>query len=371
MTDFFSNPMFQMGLGILGGNYGRNGQAAFANSMSSGLQAAQAAQMMGIRRDAEERQRKAQEYKIQQDQLNRIRAAAQAQSLGMKDPGLFAKPENVYKAYNATKQPANVRSLQYFSSPEGQKVIGQASRQMNMTPAELLQALTGGVTVNTGTSKSPYERFMDQLPDKYVPQADPNAPGGYRAVPIEGIGTAGSNAGWAAMLDSAISAMPRINQTIFKDGNLASGEINRGVLFGKDVSKLPFVPGYLVDKFELTKGGSSLGQRFELGVQAITRIETGAAMPATEVENTRSRFEPKSTDSDGQIRLKMAAYERFLSNANAYLKEGFSSSRSSRDIDFDKLFADAEASLGQLPSEELVPDEEGYYTIDGNRMRFK
>lgn len=141
---FANDPMTMMGMGFLGGNYGPNSRAAFANAMQGGLRAAQAGQMMGLRRRTEDREREEFEHKLKQAEMDKIRAAAQAQALGMKNPGLYADPQNVYKAFNATKQPSMVRTLQYFNTPEGKELLQKQSQQMGVSPTELLKTLAGG-----------------------------------------------------------------------------------------------------------------------------------------------------------------------------------------------------------------------------------
>ena len=50
----------------------------------------------------------------------------------------------------------------------------------------------------------------------------------------------------------------------------------------------------------------------EFGIQAITRSETGAAMPPEEVENTRTRFMPLIGDTVEIANTKLAMFEEFL-----------------------------------------------------------
>jgi hypothetical protein len=61
--------------------------------------------------------------------------------------------------------------------------------------------------------------------------------------------------------------------------------------------------------------GNQLAASLEFGIQAITRAETGAAMPATEVENTRKRFQPLPTDSEETVEIKMKMFEDFINGS--------------------------------------------------------
>lgn len=58
--------------------------------------------------------------------------------------------------------------------------------------------------------------------------------------------------------------------------------------------------------------GRKLAKRMEFGIQAITRLETGAAMPAEELNNTRARFMPTFTDSDETVELKIQMFNDFM-----------------------------------------------------------
>lgn len=58
--------------------------------------------------------------------------------------------------------------------------------------------------------------------------------------------------------------------------------------------------------------GRRLRTAMEAGIQAITRLETGAAMPESEVENTRTRFMPKAGDDSATVKLKIKMYKEFI-----------------------------------------------------------
>ncbi len=58
--------------------------------------------------------------------------------------------------------------------------------------------------------------------------------------------------------------------------------------------------------------GRRLRNLMEFGIQAITRAETGAAMPPEEVENTRTRFMPTIGDTVEIATTKLAMFEEFL-----------------------------------------------------------
>lgn len=114
---FMNNPMTMMGMGLLGGNYGRNSKAAFSNAMMGGLQGMQMAQMAGIRnkklkREEEEAKRKLEEYERMQKA-----AAMQAKALGL-DPNMFVDASGVRDFAKMQQGPAAQRKAQWLSTPE-------------------------------------------------------------------------------------------------------------------------------------------------------------------------------------------------------------------------------------------------------------
>lgn len=97
------------------------------------------------------------------------------------------------------------------------------------------------------------------------------------------------------MLKTAKSAFPGVKKLVFdKDGSL-----NRTNLFTAD-QNVPFTEG------------RKLRNKMEQGIQAITRSETGAAMPPEEVENTRKRFMPQVGDTKEIAETKLRLYEEFI-----------------------------------------------------------
>jgi len=105
----------------------------------------------------------------------------------------------------------------------------------------------------------------------------------------------GENAAKAQMLRTAIKASKGIRGLVCaKDGSL-----DRVNLFNANFA----TPG--------TKG-RELRNKMEFGIQAITRGETGAAMPDSEVDNTRERFQPSLFDSVKTANLKLKMFDEFL-----------------------------------------------------------
>ena len=146
------------------------------------------------------------------------------------------------------------------------------------------------ITNNVGGS-TPFE-----IPSGFMLK-DPNDPS-KGVTPIPGANTDKSVAGDAGkiqMLRTAQKAYEGVEALIFDD----DGTLNNANLAAAFVN-LP------------ASKGRSINQKMEVGIQAITRIETGAAMPPAEVQNTRKRFQPVLGDSNEQARAKLALFKDFI-----------------------------------------------------------
>lgn len=110
------------------------------------------------------------------------------------------------------------------------------------------------------------------------------------------------NVGDLAMLQIARQAFDGVRGLVFErteEGEIDRNNLNRTNLFNALVG----TPG---------TDGAELATRMEFGIQGITRVETGAAMPPSEVSNTRKRFEPRPTDSAKIANIKLDMYEAFI-----------------------------------------------------------
>lgn len=107
---------------------------------------------------------------------------------------------------------------------------------------------------------------------------------------------AGQNAGKVQMLSTAKKASKGIRDLVFDK----SGEVDRVNLLAAKFN----IPG---------TQGRKLATRMRFGIQAITRIETGANMPQDEVENTEARFFPQVGDSKEDAILKLDMFDDFVS----------------------------------------------------------
>lgn len=148
--------------------------------------------------------------------------------------------------------------------------------------------------------------------------ADPKDPT-KGVIPIKGgpkDNLTGENAAKAQMLRTALKAfqgneakgLPSVRELVFtKDSKGEIIGLNDVTLFNANFS-IPFTD---IRGVPFTKG-DRLRTQMEFGIQAVTRSETGAAMPPEEVENTRSRFMPKVTDLVKTATLKLDMFEAFL-----------------------------------------------------------
>lgn len=98
---------------------------------------------------------------------------------------------------------------------------------------------------------------------------------------------------------TARAQLPEIENLLFKEDQSGKRVIDDQNVINMTI-KTPF-----------TKG-RKLAALYETGIQAITRGETGAAMPPEEVENTRIRFQPSPLDDEETKILKFDMFKEFL-----------------------------------------------------------
>lgn len=142
------------------------------------------------------------------------------------------------------------------------------------------------------------------------------------------------NAGRSQMLRTAQKAAKGMAALVFtkvnKDGTIPDdAEIDRVNLVNAQLG----TPG---------TQGRDLRNKMEFGIQAITRIETGAAMPDSEVDNTRQRFMPHPLDSKKIIRLKLAMFDDFLGGALKLLDPTGRFDVERFQVEFDKRLQESE-----------------------------
>ena len=167
--------------------------------------------------------------------------------------------------------------------------------------AELAARGKPGVSVNLPAD-------IPKPPSGYYYTGDPQQ-GDYNLSPLPGGPAdrpATEGAAKETMLGVAAEQLPELESYIFNE----DGTMNR-----RNVGAMTAVEGGV----PLSSGRKPASQ-MEIGIQAITRAETGAAMPPEEVRNTRRRFQPSLLDTDESAQAKMAMYADFL-NGNLKLLE--------------------------------------------------
>lgn len=210
-----------------------------------------------------------------------------------------------------------------FNTPQGQKI--------------LLEAATKPQTqINMGNKAIPVTDLMKmRMPDGSRPPVGLT----YEQAQAAGVtlkkDLAADSGSKMAMLDTAKQGIKTIEPIMFKNG-----EIDRDVIKGAwGIGVAEPVAGLVSEE------AGQLFAGYEYGIQAITRAETGAAMPATEVDNTRKRFMPKPWDSDSVIRQKWAAFNLFIKNASKYIDpKAAKSGNWNEAINFESLMNDAKTN---------------------------
>jgi len=183
---------------------------------------------------------------------------------------------------------------QIGKSPLVQNIVGDQVNPNKRVPLDTLKKL-----YDTQTGRMPSiattEQDLISNPNRYQLKETPR--------PAE-------SAGKQAMINTAKAEVPTIEPILFTP----EGDINRGVIV--EMATIDAAPA---SAMFLSEEAGRLRAAYELGIQAITRTETGAAMPPEEVRNTADRFKPKPWDHPETVKLKWRAYNLFLNNIEKYL----------------------------------------------------
>lgn len=130
------------------------------------------------------------------------------------------------------------------------------------------------------------------------------------------------DAGGFSQVEAAVNALPALRANLFMDDGSINEEAVGDMWVKNLVSTMPaFVSTAaqpILNKY-MSPAGQQLASSYEQGIQAITRAETGAAMPDTEIGNTRGRFLPEPNEDTAVSAWKYNAYETLLKNAKSYM----------------------------------------------------
>jgi hypothetical protein len=210
-----------------------------------------------------------------------------------RNSGLNSLELEGYKLKNAPPKKADTKLEQLM---QYKKELTDSGQDTTSVDAALMKESTHSklVDVNVGGSP-PYK-----IPPGYM-MKDPSRPElGVEAIP--GAPKEKVAVGDASKIQSmrlAKSFIPTIEEILFQTDE--NGELmpnNYNILMAD--ANTPF------------SDGRTANGLYEQGIQAITRGETGAAMPPEEVANTRKRFQPNSLDSDALKWAKWNSFRLFL-----------------------------------------------------------
>jgi len=138
-------------------------------------------------------------------------------------------------------------------------------------------------------------------------------------------------AGQMTMMKVSKQQLPTIKTLLFTD----DGKVNWDNVAK---SNLPIVGGAMPWASEAKR----LANAYEQAIQAVTRVETGAAMPAAEVTNTRRRYQCNVWDSEDACIQKYLSLKMFV---NGYVDITFKKGNEGK---FDTAKADASDAQLQL-----------------------
>lgn len=116
----------------------------------------------------------------------------------------------------------------------------------------------------------------------------------------------GEMGGKLQLLRTAQAEFPTIEKSLFSEP---------GVFDNKKLWEMVALDFSDLNSFWASPESQDAMVGFEIGKQAITRVETGAAMPDTELDNTAKRFVPKPWSSNQTNMLRWRAYQHFINNA--------------------------------------------------------
>ena len=118
-------------------------------------------------------------------------------------------------------------------------------------------------------------------------------------------------AGKIMMMESAKALLPTIKNLLFDE----NGKVNWDTV---KKSNIPIIGGSV----PWAKDAKRLAQAYEVAIQGITRSETGAAMPAAEVDNTRARYQCNAWDTEDSCVQKFLSLKLFTNGYLDLVKKG-------------------------------------------------
>lgn len=209
------------------------------------------------------------------------------------------------KLMDKDKQPAAVQEYLYSVQNDGYTGSFAKWKQDNKASTN--------ISLNQGAKYIP----TNELKDLMYPGGQPVNPGttydqAFKNGAVLKNQISADVAGRVAMIDTALEAFPDIKENILDD----SGNLDQRVM--KEMAALEYVPFGLAG-IAVSDKSKKAYTALETGMQAITRLETGAAMPQEEIRNTKTRFMPGPFDGPETQNQKLKSYVYFLNNAKDLL----------------------------------------------------
>ena len=170
------------------------------------------------------------------------------------------------------------------------------------------------------------------------------------------------DAGKIAMIDTANKYIPNIDSILLDaDGNVRPQSADALARYNT-IARIPIVGDWAATNFS-EADTQKMAHAFELGIQAITRVETGAAMAASELQNTRARFMPVYGEAPEVTLQKLNAYKYFIktsrkriSSKNKGYLEGMPAAAAANML-IDQAFAKTKKERKKDEFDDMAPDE--------------
>lgn len=309
--NFWQNPMFQMGIGLLSGNQGVTGDAAFRNALAGGMGGVLRGQSMVT--EMQRRQQATQLAKLREEQARRlIEQQRQMQHAAPQlSAGLLSQDPEVQR-----QAAAGILSMSPQSLP--QLATGLLTRAPVQPPAGLRE-----FAAYRSMTPEQQQSFLDfkRAGSLFAGMADYMAPVGAKAKDWYYPDQPGQTVdpGMSTQQLVAAGAQPRKGETAEKAGKAAMVGVASETLSGIMGELIDPNTGS-VDRMLVStmygnvpySKGRMLRSQLEDVLQTKLRLETGAAANEAEVEKIIDRFQPSPLDSDAGIKDKLERLQRFM-----------------------------------------------------------
>lgn len=298
--NFWQNPMLQFGMGMLGGNQGITGDAAFRNALRGGMGGVLRGQGMAAniarqRQQTELLQLQHMQAQRQMEQSRQLAAAAPQLSAAM----MSGDPEVQRQAY------AGIASMSPQMLPK--MMAAQFGREPTRESAFAEKLRLAGVDPDTPEGQAFVENYLKK-PGISITQP-PKPPTGYwykdPSDPTQGIER------MKGFKESPEQAGKRAALSVGRDQAM----VVKDALITADAQGKPIVDRDLILSMQTNipwSEGRQRRQELQDSLQAKLRAETGAAATPSELKDILDRYLPSMLDSDGSVVSKMNRLTEFF-----------------------------------------------------------